>query len=66
MVRDSIHGSRNSRPARKATRRGIVQTALSCIEVAICTRLITMPAMKPIASKGAHSQNVVIRVWRMI
>ena len=37
--------------------------ALSCIEVAICTRLITRPAMKPITSNGADSQNVAIN-WQ--
>ena len=43
----------------------MVLKALSCIEVAICTRLITRPATKPIASSGAASQNVVISACRI-
>jgi len=30
----------------------MVLKALSCMEVAICTRLITRPAMKPMAEQG--------------
>ncbi len=40
----------------------MVLKALSCMEVAICTRLTAIPAMKPMASSGAASQKAVIRV----
>ena len=44
----------------------MVLKALSCIEVAICTRLTAMPARKPIASSGAASQKAASKVWRMM
>ena len=44
----------------------MVLKALSCIDVAICTMLMTMPATKPMASNGAASQNVASSACRMM
>src|SRR4051812_35167179 len=53
-------------PARKANRRGTALKAVSWIEVTICSRLMTIPATRPIASSGALSQKVAMRVCLMI
>jgi hypothetical protein len=38
----------------------MVLNALSCIDVAIWTRLITKPAMKPMINSGADNQKAAM------
>src|SRR5580704_8454147 len=66
MVLCSIQGSNIRMPARNAISRGTVLKAVSCMEVAICTRLMTMPTTKPIANIGAATQKAIIKASRMI
>src|SRR5580704_5319903 len=66
MVFCSIHGSKSRMPARNAISRGTVLKAVSCMDVAICTRLMTMPTTKPMASIGAATQKAITKASRII
>src|SRR6266576_598954 len=62
----SIQGSSRMMPARNAINLGTVLNEVSWMEVTICSRLITIPATRPIASSGAAIQNVAISVCRIM
>src|SRR5947207_6675448 len=53
-------------PTRNAARRGTALKAVSWMLVTICSRLTRTPATRPIASSGALSQKVAMRVSRTI